>query len=136
MALTAQITTDVGVPSQYQRITRVAWDAESGAWTLTVELYASEDTRRAGRRPLVTKDVQIHDARLQPSPLRSFYQAVTAHLGTDLTGAPGDEQVEPSLFVADGLDPGLAPPAIDVAAPIAEAIEVPPPPPDSGGDAV
>ena len=136
MALTAQIETGVGVDSHYQRITRVTWDAANATWCITVEFYASEDARRAGRRPLETTDVWVPDARLQPSPLRSFYQAVTAHPGTDLTWAPGDEQVEPSLFVADGLDPGLAPPATDVATPIAEAIEVPPPPPDSGADAV
>jgi hypothetical protein len=135
MALTAQIETDVGVPSQYQRITRVAWDATGGVWTLTVELYASEDARRAGRRPLVTQDIQVQDARLQPSPLRAFYQAATGALGTVLTGAPGDEQVDATLFVADGLDPGLAPVLPGEVLPVGEAIEVPPPP-DSGADAV
>lgn len=133
MALTAQITTDVGVPSDYQRITDVRWDAGADQWVITVELYASEGARRSGRRPLETTDVWIPDARLQPSPLRAFYQALVGHGGTALTGAPGDEQAAQTLFVADGLDPGSAPAYQGEVLPVGEVIEPPFPPPDTPG---
>ena len=105
MAITTTIDTDVGVPSTYQRITRVEFDAGETNWLVTVEYYASEAARRDGKRPLHTKRVPLPDYRLNPSPLRSFYAALTQCSGTEFLGAAGDEQHEPALFVVADNDP-------------------------------
>ncbi len=106
MALTTTIDTDVGVPSTYQRITRIEYDAGETNWLVTVEYYATEQARRDGKRPLLTKRQPIPDYRLAPSPLRSFYEALIQCNGTELAGAAGDEQHTPALFVVQDNEPG------------------------------
>lgn len=106
MALTTTIETNVGVPSLYQRISRVEFSAGDTNWVLTVEFYATEVARRAGKQPLDTRRFSVPDYRLDPSPMTAFYAALTQFNGTEFVGAVGDEQVDVPLFVVNDQDPG------------------------------
>lgn len=101
MAFTSTIDTDVGVPSLYQRITRVEYFAGDTNWVLTVEFYASEQARCDGKRPLYEKRFSVPAYRLEPNPLQSFYAALAGFDGTELAGAQGDESPESPLFVVN-----------------------------------
>ncbi len=101
MALTTTIDTDVGVPSLYQRITRVEYLAGETNWFLTVEFYASEQARRDGKRPLYEKRFAVPAYRLEPNPLQSFYAALAGFDGTELARAQGDEAPDTPLFVVN-----------------------------------
>jgi hypothetical protein len=118
MALLAQIETDSGAPSAYQRITEVSYSAGDTNWYLTVEYYLSKEAREAGKKPLVVRRIALPDYRLQPSPMTSFYAALAAFEHTELSQSVGDEQHEVPLFVVNDNDPGNIQPEIEDEEPV------------------
>lgn len=90
MALLADIQSESGATSLYQRITKISFDRTTDPihWHVTVELYLSAEARQKGLRPLETRVVHLADYAVQPSLLGTFYTLLGAVVGAEGDAVP------------------------------------------------